>query len=51
MPALSVRVKAPIIRLSLTDISGNTRRPSGTMAIPMRTISAGFLPSILWPGR
>lgn len=44
MAPLSVRVKAPIIRLSLTDISGKIRRPSGTMAMAMRTMSAGFLP-------
>ena len=49
IPALSVRVKAPIIRLSFTDMNGKTRRPSGTMAMPMRTISAGFLPSMRWP--
>ena len=42
MPALSVRVKAPISRLSFTDISGKTRRPSGTMAMPILTISSGL---------
>src|SRR5699024_5730667 len=39
---LSLRVYAPIRRFSYTVISANTRRPSGTWAIPISTI--------LWAG-
>ena len=41
-PAGSRRVKAPISRFSPTDISGNTRRASGTMASPASTRRAGL---------
>ena len=48
--ALEVRVKAPIIRLSRTDMKGKTRRPSGTMTMPRLTIASGRSPSIRSPG-
>ena len=50
-PALSERENAPIIRLSRTHICGNTRRPSGTMAMPSLTIAAGSSPSMRWPSK
>ena len=48
---LSARVKAPISRLSFTDMKGNTRRPSGTMAMPRRTIWSGERPSMRSPSK
>ena len=51
MPALSVRVNAPIRRLSLTLISGKTRRPSGTMTMPILTMASGAAPSIRFPAK
>ncbi len=39
--SLSVRWNAPISRFSVTDMRGNSRRPSGLWAIPFATIVCG----------
>ena len=48
--SLSVRWNAPISRFSVTDMRGNSRRPSGLCAIPFLTIECGeaFVMSSPW---
>ena len=47
--SLSLRAYAPAWRLSSTVSSGNVPRPCGTWAMPIRTMSAGSLPTSSWP--
>ena len=49
MPALSLRLEAPILRFSLTVRSLKILRPSGTGAIPSLMMSRGLNEFSRWP--
>src|SRR5712691_11757691 len=51
MPARSRRVVAPRCRFSSTVSRTNVPRPSGTWAMPRRTMSSVARPAIEWPSK